>query len=85
MLTGRSVDAAEALTMGLVNRVVDDTDVDAVAGGLAEEIASLPAGAAAATKSVLLAGLTADLAGARRSELRTLGAQAKRLAARPTT
>lgn len=84
MLTGRSVDAGEALAMGLVNRVVPDDELDATTAELATAIAELPSGAATATKAVLVAGLTADLDGARRTELRTLGAQARKLFGGPT-
>lgn len=42
ILTGRGVDAAEALSMGLVNRVVDDGDALASALGLAGELSALP-------------------------------------------
>lgn len=83
MLTGRTVDAAEALAMGLVNRVVPDAELDACVEELTGGIADLPAGAASATKAVLLAGLTADLHDARRSELRSLAEQARRLSRPP--
>jgi enoyl-CoA hydratase len=42
VLTGRSVSAAEALDMGLANRVVPDGDSRAAAEALAHELASLP-------------------------------------------
>jgi enoyl-CoA hydratase len=42
ILTGRAVGATEALTMGLVNRVVEHGYVRAAALDLAEEIASFP-------------------------------------------
>lgn len=83
MLTGRTVDAGEALAIGLVNRVVPDADLDACVEEAAAAIAALPVGAATATKAVLLAGLTADLHDARRSELRSLAEQARRLQSRP--
>jgi enoyl-CoA hydratase len=44
ILTGRPVGAAEALTMGLVNRVVPRGAARAVAEALAEEIAAFPQG-----------------------------------------
>jgi len=44
MLTGRPVGAAEALAMGLVNRVVPKGAARAVAEALAEEIAAFPQG-----------------------------------------
>ena len=42
ILTGRAVDAPEALAMGLVNRVVDDGQTLAAAQALASEIAAFP-------------------------------------------
>jgi enoyl-CoA hydratase/carnithine racemase len=42
ILTGRAVPAAEALAMGLVNRVVPKGQARAVAEALAEELANLP-------------------------------------------
>jgi enoyl-CoA hydratase len=42
ILTGRAVGAAEALAMGLVNRVVPDGGALAAAVGLARELAALP-------------------------------------------
>jgi enoyl-CoA hydratase len=42
LLTGRAVDAAEALAMGLVNRVVPDGSARAAAVSLAAELAALP-------------------------------------------
>ena len=42
ILTGRSVDAAEALSMGLVNRVVPAGEALAAAQGLARQIAAFP-------------------------------------------
>jgi enoyl-CoA hydratase/carnithine racemase len=42
ILTGRPVGAAEALAMGLVNRVVPDGEALAAAVGLARELAALP-------------------------------------------
>lgn len=43
MLTGRRFDAAEALEMGMINRVVPDDEVFDQAMALAREIAALPA------------------------------------------
>ena len=43
-LTGRSYDAQEALTIGLVNRVVEPDDLLEAARTAAREIAALPAG-----------------------------------------
>ena len=42
VLTGRAVDAAEALAIGLVDRVVDDGQALAAAQALAREIAAFP-------------------------------------------
>jgi methylglutaconyl-CoA hydratase len=41
-LTGRSISAAEAQTMGLVNRVVPDADLEAATYALASELADKP-------------------------------------------
>jgi enoyl-CoA hydratase/carnithine racemase len=56
MLTGRTVDAAEAHRMGLVSRVVPDGTLDAAADALAREVARSPRGGLAASKAI-----TADL------------------------
>jgi enoyl-CoA hydratase/carnithine racemase len=53
LLTGRTIDAAEALGMGLVNRIVDDGAVDDATSALAAEIARHPRGGLAATKAVV--------------------------------
>ena len=53
LLTGRTVDAAEALRMGLVTRVVADGSLEAEAGALAAGIARSPRGGLAATKTVV--------------------------------
>jgi enoyl-CoA hydratase len=53
LLTGRRVDAAEALRMGLVTRVVPDGTVGAAAGALAAEIARHPRAGLAAIKAVV--------------------------------
>jgi enoyl-CoA hydratase/carnithine racemase len=50
MLTRRRFDAAEALAMGLVNRLVDSAGLVDAALALAEEIVSAPPGAIAAVK-----------------------------------
>jgi enoyl-CoA hydratase/carnithine racemase len=65
--TGRTVDAAEALQMGLVSRVVPDDDLPAVTHEVAERIARAPRELLARTKSKALrragisAGATLDL------------------------
>ena len=80
-LTGRTVGAGEALALGLVDRVVDDTDAVATTQALAEEIASLPRGTAEATKNVLRLGLDVDFATARDIEKRTLAERSRALRA----
>ena len=89
-LTGRTVDAAEALRLGLADRVVPDAEVRACTQQLAEQIASLPEGTAAATKAVLRRGLDVEFGAAREVEraglaerVRALRARAKARAARP--
>lgn len=72
MLTGRTVDANEALALGLVTRVVDDAEVDGATQTLAEQLAALPVDAAARTKRVLRGGLESSWAEARKNELRAL-------------
>ena len=49
-LTGRRYDAAEALAIGLVNRVVEPAELVGVARGLAHEVATLPDGVAETAK-----------------------------------
>lgn len=56
ILTGRAVDAAEALAMGLVNRVVEDGEARSAAEALADQIAAFP-----------WATVLGDLAGGRQS------------------
>ncbi len=62
-LTGRPCDAGEALSVGLVQRVVEPAALLAEAIGVAREIAALPAGLAEATKRSFLA-LQPELFGA---------------------
>jgi len=95
MLTGRTVDAAEALALRLVNRVVgaEDDHGEASSGSsgalvdatqaLAEQLAALPAEAVAATKAVLRAGLDSSYDDARKTELRSLATLGRSLAATP--
>jgi 2-(1,2-epoxy-1,2-dihydrophenyl)acetyl-CoA isomerase len=80
-LTGRTVDADEALRLGLLDRVVADGDVGDVAQELAEQIASLPAGTAEATKRVLQRGLDLDFLAARDAEKETLAERTRALRA----
>jgi enoyl-CoA hydratase/carnithine racemase len=53
LLTGRSVDATEALRMGLVTRVVSDGTLEASAEALAGDIARHPRAGLAATKAIV--------------------------------
>lgn len=62
IFTGRMVDAAEALSMGLVDRVVPADDVYATAHELASGFAAGPSLALRAAKQAIDAGLQADLA-----------------------
>jgi enoyl-CoA hydratase len=55
LLTGRSVDAAEALRMGLVTRVVPDGTLGVAADELAAGIARHPRGGLAASKAIVAA------------------------------
>jgi enoyl-CoA hydratase/carnithine racemase len=70
MLTGRTVDGAEASRMGLVTRVVPDGALEAAADALARDVARSPRGGLAASKAI-----TADLrAGRPGTEPRAYGA-----------
>jgi len=53
LLTGRPVDAAEALRMGLVTRVVPDGELEVTTDELAAGIAHHPRGGLAATKAIV--------------------------------
>ena len=53
LLTGRSVDAAEALRMGLVTRVVSDGELESATDELAAGVARHPRGGLAATKAIV--------------------------------
>jgi len=53
LLTGRAIDAAEALRMGLVTGVVPDGTLDGASAELAASIARHPRGGLAATKSIV--------------------------------
>ncbi len=61
IFTGRFVDAAEALAIGLVNRVVPDDEVYDAARGLVARYATGPALALRAAKQAVDAGLETDL------------------------
>ena len=75
VLTGRWVEAAEALALGLVNRVCDDPEL--VAGQIAAELAGRGAG----VKAVMAAGGLLDRLRAERSANRSAWARA--VSARP--
>jgi enoyl-CoA hydratase/carnithine racemase len=61
VFTGRHVDAAEALAIGLVNQVVPADEVYETALGLARKLAKGPALALRAAKEAIDRGLDADL------------------------
>ena len=61
IFTGRFVDATEALTIGLADKVVPDDQVYAVAREMASRYATGPAIAIAAAKQAIDAGLDTDL------------------------
>ena len=60
-LTGETIDAAEALRIGLVSEVVDDAELMAAARKVANKIAANPPHAVRMTKRLLREGQTADL------------------------
>jgi enoyl-CoA hydratase/carnithine racemase len=60
-LTGEMIDAAEALTIGLVSHVVPDAELIAKAQEIAAKIAANPPHAVRMTKRLLREGQTADL------------------------
>ncbi|MER3452673.1 MAG: enoyl-CoA hydratase, partial [Acidimicrobiia bacterium] len=62
ILTGREVDADEALAMGLVNRVVPDGEALDAAVALAEQIASYPWACVVADRASVYEGLGTPLA-----------------------
>ena len=73
LLTGRPVDAAEALRMGLVTRVVPDGELENATNELAAGIAQHPRGGLAATKAIVAdirAGKSGDAAQAYAASLR---------------
>jgi 2-(1,2-epoxy-1,2-dihydrophenyl)acetyl-CoA isomerase len=81
-LTGRPIDAVEALRLGLADRVVPVAEVRAATQALAEQLASLPPGTAEATKSVLRKGLDVDFAQAREVERSGLADRVRAIRAR---
>jgi enoyl-CoA hydratase/carnithine racemase len=68
VFTGRFVDAAEALEIGLVDAVVPATDVYRTALAMAEKFAKGPALALGAAKAAIDGGLDGDLASGLRLE-----------------
>ena len=73
LLTGRTIDAAEALRMGLVTRVVPDGTLERAAADFAAEVARHPRGGLAATKAIVAdirAGRPGDAARAYAATLR---------------
>lgn len=77
LLTGRTIHAAEALRMGLVNRVVAPPTLAASVAALAADIARSPRGGLAATKEIV----AAIRAGARGREAEGYGAALRTSAA----
>ena len=53
LVMGRPLTAAQAREAGLVNEVVDGTQVEAVAMKAAQDIAALPAGAVAVSRRLM--------------------------------
>ncbi len=62
VLTGRNVDAAEALAIGLVNQVVPAADVVAAALAMAAQIAQTPRELLVRTKAKIIAAASIDAA-----------------------
>lgn len=63
LLTGRAIDAAEALRMGLVTRLVPDGTLERAAADFAAEVARHPRGGLAASKAIV-----ADIRAGRRGD-----------------
>jgi enoyl-CoA hydratase/carnithine racemase len=74
VLTGEPIDAARALAVGLVNRVVPRAQLDDEAMAVAETLAGLPAGAVRAAKEAMVRGIELPLEQGLRLEA-LLGAQ----------
>lgn len=62
VVTNRTVGAAEARDWGLVNEVVPDTEVDARAMALAQQVSKFPVGALGAARHLVMAGAASTLA-----------------------
>ncbi|HTY70951.1 MAG TPA: enoyl-CoA hydratase/isomerase family protein [Actinomycetes bacterium] len=77
-LTNRTLGAEEALSWGLVSRVVDDTDLDVSARGLAAELAGGATQALGAAKALLIQGADeSDQAAQLAREARSIAAHAE--------
>lgn len=74
LLTGRRIDAAEALRLGLVSRVVAAEQLDAEAGALADTLANLDAPAVRAVRRAVREGSELPLAQGLRLEARLAAA-----------
>jgi 2-(1,2-epoxy-1,2-dihydrophenyl)acetyl-CoA isomerase len=61
ILTARSVSSEEALRLGLVTAVVDETDFEATVDSWARQLAAAPTGAVGRVKQLLAQSLTSDL------------------------
>jgi enoyl-CoA hydratase/carnithine racemase len=73
IFTSRDIDAAEAYRLGLLDRLVDDTDPLGAAVDLAHQISALPPMAIRSAKRVLQHNLEAELEDALRYETAGLG------------
>lgn len=81
LYTGRIVDAAEGLRLGLLNRVCPAEDLEETAGELLEEILRTTAEARTAIKACVLAAIHEG----RRAGLQTETAEVERLGVSPST
>jgi enoyl-CoA hydratase/carnithine racemase len=63
-LTGELIDAAEAHTLGLVSKLVEDAEVFSAAMEIAEKISAMPPIAVAQVKEVIIQGQDASLSAA---------------------
>jgi 2-(1,2-epoxy-1,2-dihydrophenyl)acetyl-CoA isomerase len=76
-LTGRTLDAEEALAWGLVNRVVDDGDLLSEVGALATKLARGPSKAFGAIKRLVHSGFVEGMETHMEREAQTLSALTK--------
>ncbi|MEQ8349669.1 MAG: enoyl-CoA hydratase/isomerase family protein [Sneathiellaceae bacterium] len=72
LFTGRPVDAAEALRIGLVNRVVPDDELDTVAQAMAAQICKAPTAALRQAKKAIDRGADDSRHGALAHEILTI-------------